>query len=229
MIETITLVLHNKKICFAEGSPHCFSKIVANNKYYIKVENPPSGAWGKIDYNGNSHAKRLDSEGKFEIEPTRITDEGSFEFGVFTSDFATVPLKIFVLRSIKSSKTGEWVESINYIQSAAINSAGDLILTLTNGTVFNAGRAVGYGLSAYDEAIANGFNGTVQQWLDSLKGEKGDPFTFADFTSEQLAELKGAKGDKGDPFTYADLTTAQKDELADLTIQRLQTAEGVSY
>ena len=30
------------------------------------------------------------------------------------------------------------------------------------------------------------------------KGDKGDPFTYADFTVEQLASLKGEKGDKGD-------------------------------
>ena len=30
------------------------------------------------------------------------------------------------------------------------------------------------------------------------KGDKGDPFTYADFTPEQLAGLKGEKGDKGD-------------------------------
>lgn len=32
-----------------------------------------------------------------------------------------------------------------------------------------------------------------------LKGDKGDPFTYSDFTAEQLAALKGVKGDKGDP------------------------------
>lgn len=30
------------------------------------------------------------------------------------------------------------------------------------------------------------------------KGDKGDPFTYDDFTPEQLAGLKGEKGDKGD-------------------------------
>ena len=30
-------------------------------------------------------------------------------------------------------------------------------------------------------------------------GEKGDPFTFEDFTEEQLASLKGERGEKGDP------------------------------
>lgn len=65
-------------------------------------------------------------------------------------------------------------------------------------------------------------------------GPKGDPFTYADFTPEQLAGLKGpkgdkgdtgytpikgkdyfdgAKGDKGDPFTYSDFTPAQLEAL----------------
>lgn len=34
--------------------------------------------------------------------------------------------------------------------------------------------------------------------LPFLKGDKGDPFTYNDFTPEQLALLKGEKGDKGD-------------------------------
>lgn len=38
------------------------------------------------------------------------------------------------------------------------------------------------------------------------KGEKGDAFTYADFTAEQLA---GLKGPKGDAFTYADFTAEQ--------------------
>lgn len=34
--------------------------------------------------------------------------------------------------------------------------------------------------------------------LDGEKGDKGDPFTYSDFTADQLALLKGDKGDKGD-------------------------------
>ena len=68
------------------------------------------------------------------------------------------------------------------------------------------GEAVthGYYLSAYAIAVEHGYKGTVEQWLESLrgqkgdKGEKGDPFTYSDFTAEQLAELKGEKGEKGD-------------------------------
>lgn len=33
--------------------------------------------------------------------------------------------------------------------------------------------------------------------VDSIKGEKGDPFIYEDFTPEQLEELKGPEGDAG--------------------------------
>lgn len=49
--------------------------------------------------------------------------------------------------------------------------------------------------------------------LNSLKGEKGDPFTYADFTPEQLNALKGPKGDKGEPFRYSDFTPEQLQAL----------------
>ena len=65
----------------------------------------------------------------------------------------------------------------------------------------------GLGKSAYAIAVAHGFRGTEQEWLDSLKGlqgpqgepgPKGDPFQYEDFTPEQLQALKGPKGDKGE-------------------------------
>lgn len=54
----------------------------------------------------------------------------------------------------------------------------------------------------------------VTPWknLGFKKGPKGDPFTYEDFTDEQLAALvgkQGDKGDKGDPFTYSDFTPEQ--------------------
>ena len=49
--------------------------------------------------------------------------------------------------------------------------------------------------------------------LELLKGENGKDFTFEDFTSEQLKLLKGDKGDKGQAFTYEDFTQDQLDLL----------------
>ncbi len=37
------------------------------------------------------------------------------------------------------------------------------------------------------------------QGLQGIQGPKGDPFTYEDFTEEQLAALKGPKGDDGAP------------------------------
>ncbi|MCH4983987.1 Ig-like domain-containing protein [Macrococcoides goetzii] len=48
---------------------------------------------------------------------------------------------------------------------------------------------------------------------------KGEPFRYTDFTSTQLAALKGAKGDtgapgaKGEPFKYSDFTVEQLNNL----------------
>ena len=76
---------------------------------------------------------------------------------------------------------------------------------------------------------------TLADFFNYLKGAKGDPFTYSDFTPEQLADLtgksayqvwQGQPGNegktideylatiKGDPFTYSDFTPEQ---LADLT------------
>lgn len=54
------------------------------------------------------------------------------------------------------------------------------------------------GKSAYTIAIENGFSGTKEEWLLSLKGE---PFTYSDFTLEQLSGLTGPRGPAGFYFT----------------------------
>ena len=55
-----------------------------------------------------------------------------------------------------------------------------------------------------------------------LKGDKGDAFTYENFTPEQLEKLKGPKGDtgergetgeKGNPFVYSDFTQEQLESL----------------
>lgn len=59
------------------------------------------------------------------------------------------------------------------------------------------------GKSAYQLALQNGFQGSEQDWLRSLKGEKGDPgqngapLRFEDLTPTQKAELKGERGAPG--------------------------------
>ena len=84
----------------------------------------------------------------------------------------------------------------------------------------------GLGKSAYAIAVAHGFRGTEQEWLDSLKGLqgpqgepglKGDPFRYEDFTPDQLEALKGPKGDKGEDGR--DGTSATADNAKALLLQ----------
>ena len=61
---------------------------------------------------------------------------------------------------------------------------------------------------AFAKGVSKRYNMATKEYVDSQistieltpgpKGDKGDPFTYADFTAEQLASLKGEKGDKGD-------------------------------
>lgn len=60
--------------------------------------------------------------------------------------------------------------------------------------VISVGKQGISGKSAYTIAIENGFEGTEKEWLSSLKG---NPFTYSDFTPEQLAQLVGPQGKAG--------------------------------
>ena len=49
----------------------------------------------------------------------------------------------------------------------------------------------GYYLTAYGVAVKHGFTGTEEEWLESLKGEKGEPFVwngYYDTYGEMIAE-----------------------------------------
>lgn len=63
-------------------------------------------------------------------------------------------------------------------------------------------------------SLADGNNAPLtdaSKWMViARKGDKGDAFTYDDFTSEQLTRLKG---DKGEAFTYDDFTPEQIEDL----------------
>ena len=65
---------------------------------------------------------------------------------------------------------------------------------MTSRLLYNLKGPRGY--SAYELAVANGFIGTVDQWLLSLKGPKGDPGTGE---GSLIEGPPGDKGDRGDP------------------------------
>lgn len=74
--------------------------------------------------------------------------------------------------------------------------------------------------------------------VEIFKGPKGEPFRYEDFTSEQLADLKGEQGIQGvpgkdgKPFTYNDFTQEQLDQLkskgTDTGWQTLSLVNGIT-
>lgn len=46
---------------------------------------------------------------------------------------------------------------------------------VTAGVIGTLGGQLVRGFSAYDIAVQNGYQGTEEEWLDSLKGEPGEP------------------------------------------------------
>src|SRR5699024_7772870 len=65
------------------------------------------------------------------------------------------------------------------------------------------------GKSSYVLAVEEGFQGELDEYLDSLHGEKGEPLKFSDLTEEQIQSLKGQDG----TMTFEDLTEEQKASL----------------
>lgn len=84
-----------------------------------------------------------------------------------------------------------------------LQNENKLVGTLSGENNLKGGVAAVFGKdgkSAYEIWLEQGNTGTEAEFLDSLKGEdggkgdKGDPFTYEDFTEAQLAALKGEDG-----------------------------------
>ena len=106
-----------------------------------------------------------------------------------------------------------------------------LTLALCASCVFILASCGDPGESAYEIAVRNGFPGTEQEWLDSLKGEKG-------VDGEKGADGKdGAEGDNGAPGAQGlsayevakqnGLTTAETEEEWIKSLQGTDGKDGV--
>lgn len=101
-----------------------------------------------------------------------------------------------------------------YISNCSIDENGDLIVTLSDGTVMNAGKCKGEdgadgkdgadgsnGKSAYEMWIDAGNTGTEEDFLNSLKGEKGDTGETGATGADGKDGAQGPKGDDGESPT----------------------------
>ncbi len=92
-----------------------------------------------------------------------------------------------------------------------VNSHGELRASAESGGTL-VGKLSGlktiHGYSAYEVAVINGFRGTEEEWLASLKGEQGEPgprgekgedgsIAFEELTPEQMDLLRGPQGEPG--------------------------------
>lgn len=98
---------------------------------------------------------------------------------------------------------------------------GDSDVELSEDITLEGEMAIGVqGASAYEIAVKNGFEGTEQEWLESLKGKDGKPFTYEDLTLEQISELQK-------PATDAATTANAAAREASAINEAIQTAEGL--
>ena len=83
----------------------------------------------------------------------------------------------------------------------------------------------GLGKSAYAIAVAHGFKGDEQAWLDSLRGPKGDKGSAEETAQilkkdgEFLKSVKGPKGDAGSAEKAAELLKQKNVYLADSSVE----------
>ncbi len=120
-----------------------------------------------------------------------------------------------------AGKDGVGIASIEQTQTSTSSGGVNIVtVTLTDSSTStfqvrngSAGRDGSTGKSAYQSAVDTGYDGSEKEWVESLKGEKGDRgFTgpagqsayeaavkegFDGDETEWLASLKGDKGDNG--------------------------------
>src|SRR5699024_3267735 len=88
------------------------------------------------------------------------------------------------------------------------------------------------GHSAYQIAVnEEGFEGTIEDWIASLKGEKGDKGASSeheDVTPEQLDELRGVDGEDGHTVDIVPITDEEENEIGYEIIVTTPNGETVS-
>lgn len=89
-----------------------------------------------------------------------------------------------------------------------------------------------HGYSAYEIAVINGFEGTEDEWLLSLKGAKGDKGDQGERGLQGVRGIQGEKGEDGadgkDGSDY-NLTEADKEEIANIVVAILPDGDEVAY
>lgn len=108
------------------------------------------------------------------------------------------------------------------------------IIGITVGTTINPNKYNGggqAGKSAYEIALDNGFKGTEEEWLESLKGEKGEHGNSGVYlgTEEPTDEnINIWVNPEGEEELYV-LTEDDKQDIAQKVLDLIPTTKGVKY
>ena len=157
-----------------------------------------------------SENKANDSETKAKASENKAKDS---ETKAKASEIATQAMKDAVAgeaRIINERLTGLSSPSVS-VTTLAPGSQGSATVNLT-GNSYDWHFNIPQGLKG-DKGDPFTYDQFTPAQLEGLKGDKGNPFTYSDFTSEQLEALRGPRGEKGDPLRFEDLTEEQKKSL----------------
>lgn len=149
--------------------------------YYVNVS---SGVY-VAEYNGSEYVNCIPTEGGKVIVPFDSPKLGvgvlmvKREFFLNDSDY-----KDGICNLVSVERTGIT------LNEGATDDMGEISIE-----VFPFYQKGDTGKSAYDEWLNLGNEGSVADFINSLRGE---PFTYEDFTEEQLQALKGEQGERGE-------------------------------
>lgn len=102
---------------------------------------------------------------------------------------------------------------------ASLDELKGAVQSPEQGDMYNVGVVAPYNIYMWDTTVPPGDwinQGQLQgpQGATGDPGPKGDPFTYDDFTEEQLSALTGPKGDKGDPGVVFTPSVSESGDLS---------------
>ena len=175
-----------------------YDALIVNNIIEVQLIEAALSVAGRVKaevnlYNVN--AEKLTTFGFIiDVEAASVSDQVIEQSDYFTA------LTNLVSKAIASNTA---VKIVGYVSNVSELPTSGVDI----GSLYGVGENAPYDYYGWDG----------NKWTNNgqLKGAKGDPFTYSDFTPEQLAALKGPQGEigeqgpKGDPFVYSDFTEEQ--------------------
>lgn len=200
-------------------------KIILDKDWYIY-----NGVF--LGFDGENRARKLeiflDDIGDFETYNLKFSDNNNFEL-TKEEGFLSLVLKSGMLKTgnvevqIVATK-GDIIKKSNIAKWTVLNS-----IATDDEQEQEVGQPGKDGKSAYELALEAGFEGTLEDWLASLKGEKGDTGERGEdgYNAYDLAVLAGFVGDMEDWLQSLKGQDGQKGDKGEQGLQGLQGEPGV--